>query len=127
MSKCPDYYITSDGREFWEFFRDECHEIIDEYCIMNRSQSHALESACEYLFRAGSKTVDPCDDIRKAFNLIDRIMGMETLEDSKKIVTECVHGTVGRVVLERAKKIIAKAYANQVDPIRTAWGTIEHA
>lgn len=120
MSKCPDYYITSDGREFWEFFRDECHKIIDEYCILNRSQSHALESACEYLFRAGIKTVDPCDDIRKAFSLIDRIMGMETIEDSKKKVAGCVCEVIGRVMLECAKKMIAKADANQVDPIRTA-------
>lgn len=124
MSKCPDYYITSDGREFWEFYRDECHEIIDEYCILNRSQSHALESACEYLFRAGIKTVDPCDDIRKAFSLINRIMSMKAIEDSKRIVTGCVREVIGCVAIERAKKITSKADANQVDPIRTAWGTV---
>ena len=123
MSKCPDYYITSDGREFWEFYRDECNPIEDEYCITNRSQSHALESACEYLFRAGVKTVDPCDDIRKAFSLIERINNMETGNaNAKTSLNGCVREIIGCVMLERAKKLISKA--DYADPIRTAWGTV---
>ena len=124
MSKCPEYYRASDGREFWEFFRDDCHEIMDEYFILNPSQSHALESACEYLFRAGIKTVDPRTDVAKAFCLFDRIMSMESQDDVKKNVTRCIREVVGCVLLERAKKhVIITPLA---DPIVTAWGRIDN-
>ena len=124
MSKCPEYYRVSDGREFWEFFRDECHEIISDYCILNNSQSHALEAACEYLFRAGTKTVDPRDDVAKAFRLIDRIMSMESQDDARKMVTGCIREVVGCVLLERAKKIVTNTQL--ADPIVTAWGQIDN-
>jgi hypothetical protein len=124
MSRCPDYYITSDGREFWEFFRDSCHSVIEEYYLLNQSQCHAIESACEYLYRAGIKTPDPVDDIRKAFRLIDRAIGMEATKEAKKQAATIINEVVGVVMLERAKKIIGNPGMNRLDPIVTAWGAI---
>lgn len=120
---CPDYYITSDGREFWEFFRDSCHSVIDEYCILNQSQCHAIESACEYLYRSGIKTQDPIDDIRKAFSLIDRAIGMEATPEAKKQAVAIINEVVGVVILERARKMIGVG-VTKADPIRIALWTI---
>lgn len=123
MSECPEYYRVSDGRELWEFFRDECHPIITDYCLLDYSQCHALESACEYLYRAGVKDNNPENDVRKAFRLIDRIMSMEGNEDAKKMATGCIREVVGCVLLERARKIVANV--PQADPYKTVWGTVD--
>lgn len=123
MSECPEYYRVSDGREFWEFFRDECHTVIEEYCLLNQSQCHAIESACEYLYRAGVKTVDPSDDIHKAFRLIDRAVGMEEDKDSRKQCEAIISEIIGKVMLERARKLISEK--PQSDPHRTVWGKID--
>ena len=60
---CPDYYRLVDGREFWEFYRDECAPLVADK--LNDGEKHALQSACEHLFRAGLKgSLD--DDLDKA-------------------------------------------------------------
>ena len=51
----PDYYLLADwdGREFWEFYRDECEPIV-RFDLVD-GEKHALASACEHLFRRGLK------------------------------------------------------------------------
>ena len=126
--QCPEYYRTSDGREFWEFYRDECVPAIVEIDLFSPSQLHATEAACEYLFRAGVKTIDPKPDILKAFRLIERAIGM-TLETKeplvKKMVADMISETVGRVMIERMRKIVG--HFPHADPIVTAWGRIDQA
>lgn len=60
----PDWYKLADwdGRAFWEFYRDECAPIVAER--LNDGQKHALQSACEHLFRRGFKG-DERDDLQK--------------------------------------------------------------
>lgn len=121
--KCPEYYRTSGGREFWEFFRDECYPAIVETYLFSPSQTHALESACEYLFRAGVKTIDLKADILKAFSLIERAIDMEADAEAKRLVAAMISETVGRVMLERMRKIVGPFPL--ADPIVTAWGRID--
>lgn len=131
MSKCPDYYITSDGREFWQFYRDECVPTILEYYPMELSQVHALQSACEYLFRAGRKSHETqAQDVAKAYSLIQRMRAISTNEDQKNTVESVVAETIGKVILERFRvefdQTTCKPDDDYADPIRTAWGTVNH-
>lgn len=61
---CPDYYRLAewDGREFVDFYREECTPIVAE--SLNDSEKHALQSACEHLFRRGLKASED-DDLKK--------------------------------------------------------------
>lgn len=58
---CPSYYRLAawDGREFWEFFRDECSPLVAD--ALNDGEKHALQSACEHLFRRDLKAGDDGD------------------------------------------------------------------
>lgn len=61
---CPDYYRLADwdGRQFWEFYRDECEPIV-RFDLLD-GEKHALTSACEHLFRRGFKTTE-AEDLEK--------------------------------------------------------------
>jgi hypothetical protein len=61
---CPDYYRLADwdGRQFWEFYRDECEPIVR--FDLRDGEKHALQSACEHLFRRGFKG-DEGEDVEK--------------------------------------------------------------
>jgi hypothetical protein len=61
---CPDYYRLADwdGRQFWEFYRDECEPIVR--FDLHDGEKHALQSACEHLFRRGFKA-DKAEDVEK--------------------------------------------------------------
>jgi hypothetical protein len=60
---CPDYYRLADwdGRELWEFLRDECLPMVGR---LEDGEKHALLSACEHLFRRGLKGKED-DDLTK--------------------------------------------------------------
>lgn len=61
----PDYYLLADwdGREFWEFWRDECLPLL---AGLRDGEKHALASACEHLFRRGQKKSETeNDDLNK--------------------------------------------------------------
>jgi len=50
----PDYYRLADGRQFYEYSRDQ----IVPMCVTNRLspwETHCIVSACEHLFRMGAK------------------------------------------------------------------------
>lgn len=53
MSDEPDYYRLADGRYFWQFYAQECAPFVS--CTLNDGEKHALQSACEHLFRRGFK------------------------------------------------------------------------
>lgn len=63
MMGTPDYYLLADwdGREFWEFYRDECMPLV---AGLQDGEKHALASACEHLFRRGLKG-DERQDLEK--------------------------------------------------------------
>ena len=123
---CPDYYRTADGREFWQWYRDQVIPVIaDEF---NHSQHHALQSACEYLFRAGVKTSSPLDDYRKAFSLIERVISISDDQgDYTAEIASFIETAVGKVMFAKMRKEVehqSKA-VSLTDRIETVWGTIK--
>ena len=129
MSECPDYYKTIYKNEFHEFYAEYCGR---EARSLSDGQKHALQSACEYIFRAGVKTPDPCEDHGKALNLINRIYrlgnsGLSTSEEER-----IVERVIGIVMVCRLQTDLSHARAKEIvksvmDPIVTAWGKIDHA
>lgn len=122
MSTCPNYYRTSDGREFWEWYRAECTPITKN--TLDQDQAHALQSAAEYIFRAGRKTPSPVDDFRKASSLIERVVGLAKDKIDQEMVKVVVSRVVGLVVMEKMAAEIAEKpkTVDLTDPIVTAWG-----
>jgi len=53
VSSEPDYYRLADGRYFWQFYAQECAPLVADK--LNDGEKHALQSACEHLFRRGLK------------------------------------------------------------------------
>jgi len=123
MSECPSYYVVADGREFWEWYRDECTPELD---LFNHDQAHALESACEYIFRAGRKTPNPVDDFRKASRLIQRVVFIEQSVQGVTEVEATISIVIGKVVQAKIAAEIAEKpkTVDLTDPIVTAWGAI---
>lgn len=123
MSECPSYYRVSDGREFWEWYRDECTPELD---LFNHDQAHALESACEYIFRAGRKTPNPIEDFRKASRLIQRVIFIEQSVQGVTEVETTISVVIGKVVQAKIAAEIAEKpkTVDLTDPIVTAWGAI---
>jgi hypothetical protein len=125
MSECPSYYRVADGREFWEWYRDTCTpHVISLLCY---DQSHALASACEYIFRAGRKTPNPIEDFRKAHSLILRVALLIGEVDDKEAVTEMVSKIIGLVVIAKITAEIAEKpqTVDLTDPYRDYWTTVE--
>jgi|688.fasta_scaffold431704_3 hypothetical protein len=124
MNECPAYYRVADGREFWEWYRDECTPDLDLFC---HDQAHALESACEYIFRAGRKTANPVDDFRKASSLIQRVVNFEKTEHSKAGTRNVVSLIIGKVVQAKIAAEIAEKpkTVDLTDPYRAYWTTVE--
>lgn len=123
MSQCPEYYMLPDGREFWEWYRDECTPELD---LFNHDQAHALESACEYIFRAGRKAPNPIDDFRKASRLIQRVIFIEQSVQGVTEVETTISIVIGKVVQAKMAAEIAEKpkTVDLTDPIVTAWGAI---
>lgn len=121
MSECPSYYRVADGREFWEWYQCECSPLLGSK--FDYDQAHALESACEYIFRAGRKTPNPVEDFRKASRLIDRII---KIGGSKIELSETISQVIGKVVQAKIAAEIAEKpkTVDLTDPIVTAWGAI---
>jgi hypothetical protein len=55
----PDYYIGADGSQAWD-------------AIENWGLNYNLGCAWKYIVRAGRKTPDPREDLRKAIRCIER-------------------------------------------------------
>lgn len=55
----PDYYLLHDGREFDQFYHEECEPLVR--FDLRDGQKHALQSACEHLFRRGLKSDEESD------------------------------------------------------------------
>jgi hypothetical protein len=97
--------VVADGREFWEWYRDECTPELD---LFNHDQAHALESACEYIFRAGRKTSNPVDDFRKASRLIQRVEDIEESDTAKVEAATAISIVIGKVVQAKIAAEIAE-------------------
>lgn len=123
---CPEYYKTVWKNEFYQFYALFCGR---EARQLTPDQAHALQSACEYIFRAGVKTPDPRDDYRKALDLITRVY---TLENSglstgeEEAIVERVIGIVMRCKMQTALMPAGESLEETAvtDPIITAWGKI---
>lgn len=129
---CPDYYrlADSDGREFWEFYRDECTPIVADK--LNDGEKHALQSACEHLFRRGLKG-DEADDLTKyRWWLSKCILGFQpdnseaTPSEYKANVERAIVPVLAIVELRRTQKVgtWAEFGPKPVENIRTIWGSI---
>ncbi len=82
-SQAPSYYVGRTGREAW----DE----IEEYKL-----NYNRGCAWKYLVRAGRKTSDPRDDLRKAIACIER--EIEVFEQTTGAVTAHPTGASGGAV-----------------------------
>ncbi len=124
MNECPAYYRVADGCEFWEWYRDECSPELD---LFNHDQAHALESACEYIFRAGRKTPNPVDDFRKASRLIQRVVFIEQSVQGLTEVETTISIVIGKVVQAKIAAEIAEKpkTVDLTDPYRDYWTTVE--
>ena len=125
MSQCPSYYVTSDGREFWQWYNGQVMPVIcDEF---SHAQHHAMQSACEYLFRAGVKTSNPLDDYRKALSLIERVVSIaENQGDDTAELATFIETAIGKTMLAKMRKETSdqpKA-ASLAETIETVWGSI---
>jgi hypothetical protein len=95
MSQCPEYYKTAYKNEFYQFYADFCGR---DARALTQDQAHALQSACEYIFRAGVKTPDPRDDYRKALDLVSRVYKLGNSGLSTGEEEEIVERVIGKVV-----------------------------
>ena len=125
MSECPSYYRVADGREFWEWYAERCTPIARNR--LTYDQSHALASACEYIFRCGRKTPNPLDDMRKASSLIGRIYRAKEPFDSNDGLEKHISHVIGLVVQEKIAVEIAEKpkTVDLTDPYRACWTGVE--
>jgi hypothetical protein len=124
MSQCPSYYIVADGLEFYQWYADQCTPIVRNR--LTYDQAHALESACEYIFRAGRKTPNPVEDMRKAVSLIERIDRLEDAYADSDDIARTISIVIGKVTQAKMAAEIAEKpkTVDLTDPIVTAWGAI---
>ena len=135
---CPDYYLLADidGRQFWEFYRDECTPIVADK--LNDGEKHALQSACEHLFRRGLKG-DEADDLTKYRWWLHTLLNGFQADDSGDEFAEyrdklknAIIPVVALVELRRNQKLGTWAELAPADlpkhvdaeSIRTAWGNV---
>jgi hypothetical protein len=52
QAECPPYYLLADGRQFKDFFEEECLIHLND---LDKIEFSRVESACEYYFRCGLK------------------------------------------------------------------------
>lgn len=98
---CPVYYQLAGGREFWQFYLDVVEPNIREFKL-HPSAQHALESACEYVFRNGFKGNEYTSDVyRKVYSLIERIYKIQA-GDELRGVENAISIALGRTVAARA-------------------------
>jgi hypothetical protein len=125
VSKCPDYYLTIEGKEFWKWYLDNISPPIEDE--LNIAQHHALSSACEYIFRAGVKTKDPQDDYRKAMSLLSRLYEIsDGRGDAMHEIITLVETAIGRVMIEKMRKVTAEKpeiVSRQI--YETIWGQVK--
>lgn len=99
---CPSYYRVSTGAEFWEFYREivEPH-VCDALCS---AAQHALQSACEYVFRNGRKPNEHTgENWNKVANLLHRVhLISSTTRESEKDAANAISTAIGLTVVERA-------------------------
>jgi hypothetical protein len=131
---CPDYYLlaASDGREFWEFYRDECTPIVADK--LNDGEKHALQSACEHLFRRGLKG-DEASDLEKYRWWLWKCMSGFQPDESKdefsdyaKAVQRSIIPVLALVELRRTQKLGVWAEfgpRSSLEHISTVWGPAE--
>jgi len=135
---CPDYYLLADtdGRQFWEFYRDECAPIVADK--LNDGEKHALQSACEHLFRRGLKG-DEADDLTKyrwwLYTLLNGFQSDDSsdeFDEHRQKLKAAILPVIALVELRRNQKLgtwaeLAHADSSkrvELDAIRTAWGNV---
>jgi hypothetical protein len=107
----PDYYLLADwdGREFWEFYRDECEPIV-RFELLD-GEKHALASACEHLFRRGLKGSE-ADDLAKYRWWLNNLLHGYQADDSVDLGEEhaakkkrAIVGVLALVEMRRQQKL----------------------
>ena len=84
---CPEYYRLhpADGREFFQFYHDECTPLVADK--LNDSEKHALQSACEHLFRRGLKGSES-EDLEKYRWWLNNLLHCYQPDDSRYSAAE---------------------------------------
>ena len=106
---CPDYYLLHDGREFDQFYDDECRPLVQHK--LTDGQKHSLQSACEHLFRRGLKS-DESDDLVKYRWWLSRTLTAYRLdrevdrhEDHVEMITRFITPVLALVEFRRNQKL----------------------
>ena len=129
---CPAYYLLPDGREFFQFYHDECTPLV-RYRL-NTSEQHALQSACEHLFRRGLKDDETQDVIKFRWWLSRCLTAFQDDESSKTpqeytaSVSRLVMPVLALVELRRLQKLGQWAELGpktKYETTQTVWGTVE--
>lgn len=135
--KAPSYYILADGREFDQFYDDECRPLVQHK--LTDGQKHSLQSACEHLFRRGLKS-DEESDLAKYRWWLSRCLTSYRLdrevdrhEDHVEKITRFITPVLALVEFRRNQKLrnwknLLPAISNEsskLELIPTAWGGVE--
>ena len=136
---CPDYYLLADwdGRELWEFFRDECLPLMHR---LEDGEKHALLSACEHLYRRGLKG-DEREDLEKYRWWLNNLLhcyqpdkSNHTAAEYRDILEREITPVLALVELRRQQKLGVWAElgpaskpvaADAEQSMRTIWGSVE--
>lgn len=133
---CPDYYVLDDGREFRNFFAEECLAIVPS---LNEMEKISLFTACAYLFRRGMKE-DEASDVEKYRHWLKITLGdyqpddsNEEPEDYERITARVVTPVLALVEFRRSQKIgnwknLLPQLSNKDSKSEltlTAWGPVE--
>jgi len=130
----PNYYLLHplDGREFYQFYAEECSPLVADK--LNDHEKHALQSACEHLFRRGLKDDETQDVIKfrwwlsrclKAFQPDDS--DMEHADYVDKLERD-ITPVLALVELRRLQKLGEWAELGpktKYETTQTAWGPVE--
>lgn len=108
--ECPEYYKTVHKNEFHQFYSEFCAR---ESRVLSDGQKYALQSACEYIFRAGVKTPDPTQDYGKAHDLINRIYKLNNSGLSLSEEVRIVERVIGIVTVCKMKTILSRSKESQ--------------
>lgn len=101
---CPSYYRVASGAEFWEFYRDMIEPHVRD--VLCPASQHALQSACEYVFRNGRKPNElQSENWQKVAALIRRAYSINSGDrEAMRNASNAIATAVGFTAIERAFK-----------------------
>lgn len=87
MTPGPDYYRLADGRQFYEYSRDE---LVPMCKGLDPWDVHCIISAAEHYFRMGAKEGETDTDL-DAYNWWISMASIASFPESIQVIREVVH------------------------------------